>query len=94
MAELFGNPLTGTIVAKYPSGKVITLEGRFFVHYDPSIGENPAVEGQDASITMMDPRAIISVEGTVVYRPRGRRLTPTMAKWMEENPGWDAHTES
>lgn len=89
-AEMKGKKLSGTFIAKYPSGKMLTLSGQFhIVTIEEKLGETPVVETEDGEVHLLDPRGIVMLDSEIVWRPREHRLSDDMTKWLREHPDWD-----
>lgn len=82
-------PLTFHIA--YPSGKRLRVRGRALLVIDLGFGFGiaPAVEGNELFIA--DPRAVIRVDGQVVYSPRDYPLDffdPEFIGWLVAHSTW------
>ena len=83
---------TGKITARYPSGNVIEMHGELhFMQIAPRSELRALMIMPDIKrVIVIDPRAIVEVDGKNVYQPRLflRHMQKEMAQWMQENPQW------
>ena len=83
----------GTLVAAYPSGKRVEDRGQLYFGKLPNMDEAAPVVLPDAkpdSVLVLDPRAIVTVDGVIRYHPRAfaNQLAAWAKEWLAQNPEW------
>jgi hypothetical protein len=73
----------------YPSGKTLAIEGVFsyVASPNPKIGGGPAIRTEKDELAILDPRALITRAGGIIYSPRtNENLAKPMQEWLSEHP--------
>lgn len=82
--------MTGKFTIRYPSGRRFQLRGELRVVDLGVTGLNPVIVAGDAA-HILDPRAVVRLDGQVVYTPRMvplDGLTKDMRRWLLDHPEW------
>lgn len=78
----------GAVHAIYPSGKQVRMKGVFRIMEFAEKGINPTMEDQTGKLFMFDARAIVKMNGKIIYNPRSYTLAPEMDQWLKDHPEW------
>jgi len=78
----------GEVHVRFPSGKNFKMKGIFRIMDFPDRGVNPTMEDEAGKLFMLDPRALVTMDGKNVYRPRSYKLAPEMDQWLKDHPEW------
>jgi len=78
----------GEVHVRFPSGKNFNMKGTFRIMDFPDRGVNPTMEDEAGKLFMLDPRALVTMDGKNVYRPRNYKLAAEMDQWLKEHPEW------
>jgi len=82
----------GAYLVRYAHSAPFTVIGRLGETHGGSIGRNPVIAKTDGTVMLLDPRAIITLNGERVYGPRDLAAddhTADMRAWLIEHPEWD-----
>lgn len=82
----------GAYLVRYTHSAPFTMTGRLGETYGGSIGRIPAIVQEDGQIAVLDPRAIITLDGRRMYGPRDLNAddhTAEMREWLTKHPEWD-----
>ncbi len=74
----------GTYLVRYAHSDPFEVTGQLGETHGGSVGRNPVVVKADGTVMILDPRAIITLNGQRVYGPRDLAAddhTPDMRAW-------------
>ncbi len=79
------------IIARYPSGRTLACTGKLIVTDLPDQQGVAPVVDDGKTIVVLDPRAMVTVNGELVYHPRAffERLAPWVREYLRGNQQWD-----
>lgn len=83
----------GTYLVRYAHSAPFTVAGRLGETHGGIIGRSPVIVQADGQVMILDPRAIITLNGQRMYGPRDLAAddhTADMRRWLIEHPDWDA----
>jgi hypothetical protein len=87
--EQTGPGVAHTYDVYYPSGPRFQLRGVFGAVIGPA-GWTPYLR-DGTELTMLDPRAVVTRDGLVIYAPRRDGLyDPELTAWFRAHPEWPA----
>ena len=75
----------GSYTVLYPSGRVATLAGTLV---RVAAIDSLAIDADGGTLTVIDPRAVVTVCGAVVVDPRARRVPAWAREWLVRHPEW------
>jgi hypothetical protein len=79
----------------YPSGLIFTVCGAFEGTLTDEGEFMPSIQhvGKDDSILFLDPRGVITKQGSVLHDPRkpAADLPEWAQDWLQEHPEWPPH---
>lgn len=79
----------GEFQFRYPSGKNFSIKGIFrIMDFFQDRGIAPTMEDENGKLFVLDPRALVSKDGALVYRPRAHKLAAEMDQWLKDHPEW------
>jgi hypothetical protein len=81
----------GRVFASFPSGKTVGMVGKLYLGKVPNSDEvSPVIVAEANSYFVLDPRAVVTVGGTIKYHPRvfETHVPPWVGDWLKENANW------
>lgn len=82
----------GTYLVRYPGTAPSELAGRLGESWSPRRARIPVIVQDDGLVLVLDPRAIVMLDGRRMYGPRSlprRERPPGLRAWLARHRSWD-----